>query len=96
MYVIAALVFVTLFLFAPLLEGIARSGQLILWIAVNMPLIPFASNLAAAPASRSAWGTPWRGTGRGWWRRACFCSTLPWFSGGLAGAAWEWVLGRGG
>ncbi|HEX8308875.1 MAG TPA: hypothetical protein VF645_10720 [Allosphingosinicella sp.] len=94
MYVVAALVFVTLFLFAPLLERIGRSGQLLLWIAVNLPLIPFA--LRARSRSRLPLGMGHALEGdraRTVAMGLLLLSFAVFFWAGLAGEAWEWLVG---
>lgn len=95
MYVIAALVFGTLVLLMPLLERIGRSGQLILWIAVNLPLLPFALHARRRCRFPLGMGHALEG------HRAQMVATglilvslTIFFWAGLAAEAWAWAVGR--
>ncbi|MEA3008756.1 MAG: hypothetical protein QOJ91_448 [Sphingomonadales bacterium] len=96
LYAIAAFVAASLFLFAPLLERIGRSGQLLFWIGVNLPLIPFL--LRARRQSRLPLGMGHALEGDRARKVATgilLLSLLVFFWAGLAGAAWEWMMGGG-
>lgn len=96
LYAIAAFVAVILVLFAPLFERIGRSGQLLLWIAVNLPLIPFV--LRARRQSRLPLGMGHALEGDRARKVATgilLISLLVFFWAGLAAEAWDWAVRDG-